>query len=138
MNRIIALATAAAVTAPLTLAPQVSTAQSMRNSGSGDICKAEQKRKANTGALIGGVSGALLGSAVAGNGAKTEGALLGGAVGAVAGHQIGKSRVKCVNYPRGVSARGDCRWVQEYYGGRDHGFEVCRQRDGSWRPSGRS
>lgn len=53
------------------------------------------KSKAKNGAIIGGLSGALLGNAVAGNGAKTEGALLGGAVGAVAGHEIGKSKKKC-------------------------------------------
>ena len=53
------------------------------------------KSKAKNGALIGGLSGALLGNAVAGHGARTEGTLLGGAVGAVAGHEIGKSKRKC-------------------------------------------
>ncbi|ENZ81140.1 MULTISPECIES: glycine zipper 2TM domain-containing protein [Caulobacter] len=53
------------------------------------------KSKAKNGAIIGGLSGALLGNAVAGHGARTEGTLLGGAVGAVAGHEIGKSKRKC-------------------------------------------
>lgn len=54
----------------------------------------KSKTKAKNGAIIGGLSGALLGNAVAGNGARTEGTLLGGAVGAVAGHEIGKSKAK--------------------------------------------
>ena len=53
------------------------------------------KSKAKNGAIIGGLSGALLGNTVAGHGNKTEGALLGGAVGAVAGHEIGKKKRKC-------------------------------------------
>ena len=57
-----------------------------------------KKSKANNGTLIGGASGALLGSAVAGNGAKTEGAVLGGVVGAVAGHQIAKKNAKRCYY----------------------------------------
>jgi uncharacterized protein YcfJ len=138
MNRIIVLATAAAIAAPALLAPQFALAQSARNYGSGDVCRAEQRRQANTGTAVGAVAGALLGSAVAAKGAKTEGAVLGGAVGAVAGHQIAKNRVKCTDYPRRISARRDCRWVQEYYDGRTHGFEVCRNRDGVWRPSGRT
>jgi uncharacterized protein YcfJ len=124
--------------APALAAPQFAAAQSARNYGDGDVCRAEQRRQANTGTAVGAVAGALLGSAVAAKGAKTEGAVLGGAVGAVAGHQIAKHRVKCVSYPNRVSARSNCRWVQEYYGGRNHSFEVCRGRDGTWRPSGRS
>lgn len=60
------------------------------------VCE-KSKSKAKNGAIIGGLSGALLGNAVAGNGARTEGTLLGGAVGAVAGHEIakGKSKKKC-------------------------------------------
>ncbi len=137
MKTILAFAAAIVVTAPTLAIPQFAVAQSARSYGSGDVCRAEQKRKANQGTVIGGLSGALLGGAVAGNGAKTEGAVLGGVVGAVAGHQIAKGRVKCVDYPRRVQARRDCRWVNEYYGGRNHGFEVCRGRDGTWRPSGR-
>ncbi|WP_297511778.1 glycine zipper 2TM domain-containing protein [uncultured Caulobacter sp.] len=53
------------------------------------------KSKAKNGAIIGGLSGALLGNVVAGHGARTEGTLLGGAVGAVAGHEIGKGKRKC-------------------------------------------
>jgi hypothetical protein len=75
---------------------------------------------------------------VAGDGAKTEGAVLGGIVGAVAGNQIAKKNFRCSSYPKRISHRRDnCRWVQEYYRGGWHGFEVCRNRNGEWRPSGR-
>jgi uncharacterized membrane protein len=57
------------------------------------VCTTD-KAKTNRGTLIGAGSGALLGSAVAGHGAKTEGAVLGGVVGAVAGHQVAKKK-KC-------------------------------------------
>lgn len=136
MKRLLVLSAVAAA-APAFAIPDLAAAQSARNYGSGDICRAEQKRSATTGALVGGAAGAVVGRSVAADNARTEGTLLGAAVGAVAGHQIGKSRVQCVNYPRRVSARQNCRWVQEYYGGRTHGFEVCRGRDGVWRPSGR-
>lgn len=138
MKTIVALASAVAITAPTLAIPQTALAQSARSYGTGDVCAAQQRSAGTKGAVVGGLLGALVGSQVAGNGAKTEGAVLGGAVGAVAGHQIGKSQVKCVNYPRRVASRSNCRWVQEYYGGRNHDFEVCRGRDGVWRPSGRS
>jgi uncharacterized protein YcfJ len=137
MKTFLVLATAAALAAPLATVPQLALAQSSRNYGS-DPCRAEQRRQANRGTVAGAAAGAVLGSVVAGRGDRTEGALIGGAVGAVAGHQIAKNPVKCVNYPRRISQRRDCRWVQEYYGGRTHGFEVCRGRDGVWRPSGRT
>ncbi len=43
------------------------------------------------GATIGGVSGAVIGSSIAGRGNKTEGALIGAGVGAVAGGLIGRA-----------------------------------------------
>ena len=63
------------------------------------VCK-NVRKKANTGTLIGAVSGGLLGNAVAGHGAKTEGTVIGAGVGAVAGHQIAKS-----------NAQRKCRYV---------------------------
>jgi len=138
MNRVLAVAAAAAVAASTLTLPTFAAAQSY---GSGDPCRAEQRRKANQGTLAGGVLGAVVGGSVAGNGAKTEGAVLGGVVGAVAGHQIAKRNVKCGSYPKRMSRssyqRNNCRWVQEYYDGRNQSFEVCRGRDGVWRPSGR-
>ncbi len=141
MYKALALTAAAAIAASTMVVPTFAAAQGGYYSNS-DPCRAEKKRKANEGTLAGGVLGAVIGGSVAGNGAKTEGALLGGAVGAVAGHQIAKGQVKCGSYPKRVSRssyqRNNCRWVQEYYDGRNHSFEVCRGRDGTWRPSGRA
>ena len=102
------------------------------------------------GAGLGGLVGALAGGGVAAKGAKTEGALLGGAVGAVAGHEIGKRNAKCDRYrpaPRATyrnnnvqrsnyAASSNCRWVKDSYNGRTQSFQVCRDRDGVWRPRG--
>lgn len=144
MKAIITLAGAAAIAVSTFAVPTVSVAQSSRSYGTGDVCAAERRSTANRGTAAGAVVGALLGGSVAGNGAKTEGAILGAGLGAVAGHQIAKNSVRCVDPPRRAAARyknsasnNNCRWVQEYYGGRNHNFEVCRSRDGVWRPSGR-
>lgn len=138
MRTILTLSLAAAIAAPVYAAPTVSEAQSARAYGRGDLC-AQQRRQAGTrGAVTGAIVGGALGAAVGARGNKTEGALLGGAVGAVAGNQIARKNFRCADYPRRVTyRRAHCRWVQEYYGGRWHGFEVCRGRDGVWRPSGR-
>jgi outer membrane lipoprotein SlyB len=137
MKRLMSLASAVAVAASVISVPQLASAQAYKSYGRGDICRAEQKSSANKGTIIGALGGALLGSQVAGNGAKTEGAVLGAGLGAVAGHQIGKSRVKCVDYPKSYSSRDNCRWIQEDNRGRNRSFEVCQDRDGEWRPSGR-
>lgn len=53
-------------------------------------CQTYQERpKTTTGAGIGAVTGAVLGSAVAGRGQKTEGAVLGAVIGGLAGGAIG-------------------------------------------------
>lgn len=137
MRTMLALVSAVAITVPTLAAPQFAFAQSARSYGSGDVCAAQKRAAGQKGAVVGGLLGAVVGSQVAAKGAKTEGAVLGGAVGAVAGNQIARKNVRCVAYPRRVSHRNNCRWVQEYYGGRNHDFEVCRGRDGVWRPSGR-
>ncbi len=137
MKAIITLAGAAAIAVSTFAVPTVSLAQSARSYGSGDVCAAQRRSSANRGTVAGAVVGGLLGGSVAGNGAKTEGAILGAGLGAVAGHQIAKNSVRCVDPPRRVAASNNCRWVQEYYGGRNHEFEVCRSKDGVWRPSRR-
>ena len=137
MKAIITLTAAAAIAVSTFAVPTVSLAQSSRSYGSGDVCAQQRRSTANRGTVAGAVVGGLLGGSVAGNGAKTEGAILGAGLGAVAGHQIAKNSVRCVDPPRRVAARNNCRWVQEYYGGRNHDFEVCRNKDGVWRPSGR-
>ncbi len=47
--------------------------------------------------------------------------------------------VKCLAYPPRVEThQHNCRWVEDAYGDAAHQFEVCRDPDGVWRPSGRS
>lgn len=142
MKQLLTLMAAASLAATTLAAPQIAAAQAYNNYGSGDICRAEQRAAAKRGTIVGGLAGALVGSTVAGRGDRTEGALIGGAVGAVAGHEIGKGKVNCTAYPKRIrqteNTRGRCHWVQEREDGRVEGFEVCRGRDGVWRPSGRT
>lgn len=141
MKSLLALGVVAAFAAASLAVPQFAAAQGHDDYGYGDICAAKKRDSTTKGTVAGGVIGALAGSAIAGKGNKTEGAILGGVVGAGVGHQIGKHNVKCSPYPRRISqssySRNNCRWVEEYYDGRNHGLEVCQDRDGVWRPSGR-
>ena len=146
MQRALAFAAAGmmALTVPATVAlPGVASAQSY------DPCREQVRQQANKGTIVGGLVGALAGGGVAAKGAKTEGALRGGAVGAVAGHEIGKRNAKCDRYrpaPRAAyrnnvqrsnyAASSNCRWVKDTYNGRTQSFQVCRDRDGVWRPRG--
>ena len=62
------------------------------------------------------------------------GAIVGGLVGHQAGKQHAKHSLICQDYPRRFhQSRAGCRWVNDD----GHGFELCRDRDGVWRPSGR-
>ena len=87
--------------------------------------------------MVGAILGGVLGAGVAGPHNRAAGAVVGGTAGAVAGHEIGKNSVKCLSYPhRFRYHRSNCRWVQDP--DQDgHQFEVCRDSDGVWRPSGR-
>jgi uncharacterized protein YcfJ len=136
MKRLIAIAAAAATALTGLSAPTIAAAQHAPPGVSyrQDPCYVQKRSSGTTGAIIGGVAGAVLGSQVAGRGARTEGAVIGGAAGAVAGHEIGKHSVKCGAYPRGYHARRGCRWVHDRYRGRNYSYEVCRDRDGYWRP----
>ena len=49
-------------------------------------------QKRTNGTVIGALGGALLGSAVAGRGDRSEGALIGGAAGGLVGNQVSKCR----------------------------------------------
>ncbi|MEO8925550.1 MAG: glycine zipper 2TM domain-containing protein [Caulobacteraceae bacterium] len=139
MKSITAFVAAMAIAAPSLVIPQLAAAQAYHSYGSYDPCRAAQRSAANNGTVTGGILGAVVGSAVAGRGSRLGGAIVGGTVGAVAGHQIGKSSVRCASYPRRIGYhRPNCRWVEEYYRGRNHDFEVCRDPDGVWRPSGRA
>ncbi|MEP7210126.1 MAG: glycine zipper 2TM domain-containing protein [Alphaproteobacteria bacterium] len=58
-------------------------------------CERARQNASNKGAVIGGVSGAVLGSVVAGHGAKTEGAAIGGVAGVLTGRQVAKKDHRC-------------------------------------------
>jgi len=81
----------------------------------------------NTGTVVGGVAGALLGNSVAKGGGKTGGTIIGGLGGAVVGHEIAKRN--CGE----ARASERCRW-RSYRGkdGRNHRYQQCMGADGYW------
>ncbi len=83
----------------------------------------------NTGTVVGGVAGALLGNGIASGGGKTGGTIIGGLGGAVAGHEIAKRNC---NETRQT---GNCRWHTYRSNGRSHRVHECMSRDGYWRRS---
>lgn len=58
-------------------------------------CERDRQAASNRGAVVGGVTGAVIGSQVAGDGAKSEGGVLGGVAGVLAGRQIAKKDHRC-------------------------------------------
>jgi hypothetical protein len=76
---------AAAGFAVLAAAPSIASAQD-------SYCERANSSNRTAGTVIGGVAGALLGSAIAGNSSNTAGTVAGGIAGAVVGNQIAKSR----------------------------------------------
>lgn len=58
-------------------------------------CEAARQHASNRGAVLGGLGGAVLGSAIAGHGAKTEGAVIGGVGGVLTGRQLAKKNHRC-------------------------------------------
>lgn len=110
--------------------------------GRGDICEQKKKEAGTTGAMVGGIGGALLGRAIAGKGNKTTGTVIGAAAGAGIGYGVGRGSVTCIDYPPQVTqtdySRDHCRWVQQSpQDGQPRQFEVCQNSDGVWRASGR-
>ena len=57
------------------------------------VCR-NPRHAANAGTVVEALSGALLGSAMAGHGDKTGGALIGAGVGGLTGHQVAKMNAK--------------------------------------------
>jgi hypothetical protein len=140
MRKLITLAAAASIaSAGAAAVPTFASAQGYRAppgaSFREDPCRSDRRAAGNRGTVIGGIAGAVLGSQLAGRGARTEGAVIGAGVGAVAGHQIGKHSVSCSAYPRGFRARSGCRWVNDRYSGSNYSYQVCRGPDGYWRPT---
>ena len=75
------------------------SAQSYNSSHNGysahEACKSSESRSKVIGGGIGAVAGAVLGSQVAGNGARTEASVIGGVLGGLAGAGIADKRVDC-------------------------------------------
>lgn len=139
MRKFTTLAVCAALSIPAFAAPTLASAQQHRDYGRGEPCSVQKKEAKKKGAITGAIIGGVLGAAVAGDDDRAKGALVGGTVGAFAGREVGRKNVRCAKYPSRVSyRRSNCRWVQENRENRWHGFEVCRGRDGVWRPSGRN
>lgn len=63
--------------------------------GGYDPCQRDAGNRGVVGALIGGASGATIGSQMAASGHRTDGSLLGGVVGALAGAAIGHNTAGC-------------------------------------------
>ncbi|HVN00655.1 MAG TPA: hypothetical protein VMT68_10615 [Caulobacteraceae bacterium] len=132
-----AIAIAAALAAAA--APTLAAAQPPGDYWQGDVCHWQRHAAARRGSFLGALFGGIFGAAVAGRGSRAAGAAIGGTAGAAIGHAVGRDSVQCEPYPPRFSYHEDnCRWVSEYYGDGRHEFEVCRDRDGVWRPSGRS
>ncbi len=139
MRKILTAAIAVALAIPAIGAPTLASAQQYRSYGNGPLCGEQKQEAKREGTVAGALIGGALGAAVAGDGNRAEGALLGGTVGAFTGREVGRRNFRCAKYPKRISYRRDnCRWVQENRGGSWRGFEVCRYRDGVWRPSGRN
>ena len=102
---------------------------------SGDICHSAQAHEARKGTAIGAIAGGVLGAAVTKNRAAR------GAdwwVDRRGGRPRDRQKPGAVRrLPAALLRRANCQWVREKYHGQWRQFEVCRDRDGYWRPSGR-
>ena len=58
-------------------------------------CEKRRQEASNQGAVVGGVAGAVIGSNVAGKGAKSEGGVIGALAGATVGRDIAKEDHRC-------------------------------------------
>lgn len=58
-------------------------------------CERARQEASNQGAIVGGVTGAVIGSQVAGDGAKSEGGVIGGLAGVMVGRDIAKKDHRC-------------------------------------------
>jgi uncharacterized protein YcfJ len=133
-SALLAFTLSAAVVAPTLAAPEFASAARLRDYGSGDICAHDRRVAGNRGAVTGAIIGGILGNRIAGRGSRTGGTIVGAGVGAVAGNAIGRNSVRCIAPPRRTAYRDNCQWLED----EDGPFEVCRDRRGDWRPTGRA
>ena len=141
MRQFVTFAAAIALAAPAFMAPGFASAQGYTYDAPPDAywqvdpCEAERHSNARTATVVGGLLGAFVGSHVAGRGNRTGGAIIGATGGAVIGHQVGAHSMSCGDYPPGYHPHKHCRWVSaDAYNGRNYSYEVCRGRDGYYRP----
>jgi hypothetical protein len=59
-----------------------------------EACHAKKQESGTTGAVLGGLAGAFIGSSVAGHGSHAGGAVIGGLAGALIGNGVGRSSAK--------------------------------------------
>lgn len=79
------------------------------------------------GGVIGAIAGGVLGSQVAGNGARTEGSVLGAVLGGAAGAAIAGNGNNNVRYNQGYNQGGFYNQNTGYYGGYQHSQPVYAQ-----------
>lgn len=84
----------AAVGLTTAAAPALAQAHDYRPYGYDDGCSGRIHNSGTTGAVLGGLAGALIGSNVAHHGGRTGGALIGAAAGAAVGSNIARSSTK--------------------------------------------
>lgn len=83
-----------------------------------EACKASENRSQIIGGGIGAVAGAVIGSQVAGNGARTEASVIGGVLGGLAGAGIADKRVDCDPvYSDGYQASSSRTYSGDTYSG---------------------
>jgi len=95
MKKLTAISAAALAVLSAGAAATPSFAGDYRSYGYDDTCRSRQHDNGTTGAVVGGVAGALLGSSLAGrHDGRTGGAVIGGLAGALLGNSIGRSSAK--------------------------------------------
>ena len=88
------IASAAMLASAITMAAIPVAADARARSHKVWVCERNVRHAANTGTVVGAIGGAVLGSAVAGHGNKTEGAVIGAGLGGLTGHQLAKKNAK--------------------------------------------
>lgn len=107
--------------------------------GAYEACRAKKSDSATTGAVVGGLAGAVLGSQVAGRGDRTEGALIGGLAGVLLGNAVGRSSAKSSDACEARDYRATYRRAyynppgygryDDRYGARSYGYGYGGYRD---------